>query len=81
MEVYIKMEEDPRILRIYCDKQKKLIADLIAEKLVLETRLEIADLANKSSASFMNEQEEKNINKEETTKKPVSGFQRRGQLK
>ena len=34
------MIEDNEVLKIYCDKQKVMIADLVSKVLMLETKLE-----------------------------------------
>jgi len=61
------MDENYETLKIFCDKQKVMIADLLSKVLMLETQLEVL------KASMRN-----NINKENPMeKKAPSAFNRK----
>jgi len=61
------MDENYETLKIFCDKQKVMIADLLSKVLMLETQLEVL------KASMRN-----NINKEKhMEKKAPSAFNRK----
>ena len=42
-------EIDVEVLKVYCDKQKVMIADLVAKVLMLETKLEVLEAQRKTS--------------------------------
>jgi hypothetical protein len=53
------MEENYDMLKIYCDKQKVMIADLLSKVLMLETKLEVIQ------AQMRNSYDSENINKQQ----------------
>lgn len=59
MEEHIKMSEPDNVLKVYCDKQKVMIADLVAKVLMLETKLEILEAQRKNDIqkAFAREEE------------------------
>ena len=79
------MIEDNEVLKIYCDKQKVMIADLVSKVLMLETKLEFLEAQRKVDIEkFVKEDVESNseIKKRENinTKKPNNNG-RTGQLR
>ena len=60
------MIEDNDVLKIYCDKQKVMIADLVSKVLMLETKLEFLEAQRKVDIeNFVKEDietKEENIN-------------------
>jgi hypothetical protein len=54
------MEENYDMLKVYCDKQKIMIADLLSKVLMLETKLEViqAQMRNSHDSDFINKQQE-----------------------
>jgi len=54
------MEENYDMLKVYCDKQKVMIADLLSKVLMLETKLEViqAQMRNSHDSDFINKQQE-----------------------
>ena len=66
------MDDNYDILKVYCDKQKVMIADLLSKVLMLETKLEILQAQMKNSPTSNEESLEKdNINKEEIKTKQL----------
>lgn len=54
------MEENYDMLKVYCDKQKIMIADLLSKVLMLETKLEViqAQMRNSYNSENINKQQE-----------------------
>lgn len=69
------MDESYEMLKVYCDKQKVMIADLLSKVLMLETKLEVLQAQRKSEIDEIVEQEK--INKSNSKKSPS----RSGQLR
>jgi len=64
------MEENYDMLKVYCDKQKIMIADLLSKVLMLETKLEViqAQMRNSHDSDFINKPKEEP--EEGVSKKP-----------
>lgn len=45
--------DENNVLKVYCDKQKIMIADLVAKVLMLETKLEVLEAQRKSQIEEM----------------------------
>jgi len=74
----IKMDDQNiEVLKIYCDKQKVMIADLVAKVLMLETKLELLEAQRKVDLNDLVEKERENINNENEKKSST----RSGQLR
>jgi len=79
-------EIDVEVLKVYCDKQKVMIADLVAKVLMLETKLEVLEAQRKTSHEnvLKNNEEtkyvdsEENINKQNNPGKKVPFFDKPG---
>jgi len=57
------MDEQSEVLKVYCDKQKVMIADLVAKVLMLETKLEILEAQRKTDIDeIVKSKREDNIN-------------------
>lgn len=69
------MDESYEMLKVYCDKQKVMIADLLSKVLMLETKLEVLQAQRKNDIDEIVEQEK--TNKSNSEKSPV----RSGQLR
>lgn len=66
------MNENYDVLKVYCDKQKIMIADLFSKVLMLETKLEILQAQMRNSPTSQEESlEENTINKEEIQSKSL----------
>lgn len=67
------MNENYEVLKVYCDKQKIMIADLFSKVLMLETKLEILQAQMRNSPTSQEEslEEEDTINKEELKSKTL----------
>jgi len=65
------MDENYEVLKVYCDKQKIMIADLFSKVLMLETKLEIlqAQMRNSPTSQEDSLEKDKSINKEEIKSK------------
>jgi len=65
------MDENYEVLKVYCDKQKIMIADLFSKLLMLETKLEIlqAQMRNSPTSQEDSLEKDKSINKEEIKSK------------
>jgi hypothetical protein len=74
----IKMDDQNiEVLKIYCDKQKVMIADLVAKVLMLETKLELLEVQRKVDLNDVVEKERENINNQNEKKSST----RSGQLR
>lgn len=67
------MDENYEVLKVYCDKQKIMIADLFSKVLMLETKLEIlqAQMRNSPTSQEDSLEKDKSINKEEIKSKTL----------
>ena len=67
------MDENYEVLKVYCDKQKIMIADLFSKVLMLETKLEILQAQMRNSPTSQEEslEKDKSINKEEIKSKTL----------
>ena len=67
------MNENYEVLKVYCDKQKIMIADLFSKVLMLETKLEILQAQMRNSPTSQEEslEKDKSINKEEIKSKTL----------
>lgn len=71
------MDEQSEVLRVYCDKQKVMIADLVAKVLMLETKLEILEAQRKTDIDeIVKSKREDNINNK--IKNPSAKAEERG---
>jgi hypothetical protein len=70
-------DQNIEVLKIYCDKQKVMIADLVAKVLMLETKLELLEAQRKVDLNDLVEKERENINNENEKKSST----RSGQLR
>jgi len=75
MEEVFNMDESYEMLKVYCDKQKVMIADLLSKVLMLETKLEVLQAQRKTDIEEFVEKEKINTDNE----KKSSG--RTGQLR
>jgi len=67
------MNENYEVLKVYCDKQKIMIADLFSKVLMLETKLEIlqAQMRNSPTSQEDSLEKDKYINNEEIKSKTL----------
>ena len=67
------MNENYEVLKVYCDKQKIMIADLFSKVLMLETKLEIlqAQMRNSPTSQEDSLEKDKSINNEEIKSKTL----------
>jgi len=67
------MNENYEVLKVYCDKQKIMIADLFSKVLMLETKLEILQAQMRNSPTSQEDSLEKDnsINNEEIKSKTL----------
>lgn len=70
-------DQNIEVLKIYCDKQKVMIADLVAKVLMLETKLELLEVQRKVDLNDVVEKERENINNQNEKKSST----RSGQLR
>ena len=70
-------DQNIEVLKIYCDKQKVMIADLVAKVLMLETKLELLEAQRKVDLNDLVEKERENINNQNEKKSST----RSGQLR
>ena len=66
------MDENYDTLKIFCDKQKVMIADLLSKVLMLETKLEILQVSMNTAETINN-----NNNKKESDPSIRSPFKNR----
>ena len=64
------MSESDNVLKVYCDKQKVMIADLVAKVLMLETKLEILEAQRKSDIDSMVSNSKRRKDEEEFDEEP-----------
>lgn len=67
------MEENYDMLKVYCDKQKIMIADLLSKVLMLETKLEViqAQMRNSHDSDFINNKQEEPEEDKSSRSKPL----------
>ena len=76
------MDEQSEVLKVYCDKQKVMIADLVAKVLMLETKLEILEAQRKTDLDDIVKNERKdNINIKNKNNPSAKAEARSGQLR
>lgn len=61
------------MLKVYCDKQKIMIADLLSKVLMLETKLEViqAQMRNSHDSDFINNKQEEPEEDKSSRSKPL----------
>ena len=62
------MEENYDMLKVYCDKQKVMIADLLSKVLMLETKLEViqAQMRNSHDSDYINSKQQEEPEEDES---------------
>lgn len=76
------MDEQSEVLKVYCDKQKVMIADLVAKVLMLETKLEILEAQRKTDLDdIVKNQRKDNINIKNKNNPSAKAEARSGQLR
>lgn len=69
--------DENNVLKVYCDKQKIMIADLVAKVLMLETKLEVLEAQRKSQIEEMDFDDEEEDEEDERPPLPKSRTKRR----
>lgn len=73
------MDENYDMLKVYCDKQKVMIADLLSKVLMLETKLEViqAQMRNSHDSDYINSKQQEEPEEDTSSKsKPLRAERR-----